>query len=155
MATKDYSIKQEKLIANYLDWECVSASGARDCHPGDVISDSWMGECKTHVASGKRIQFVFKEWMKIYEEATSKFKFPVLFVDDGSQTIENTWCMLDAKTAPIDSLPRSSQVIAKSSLFLTEEHVKKCDSSKDKRLMFNFNGKLVLLMRLTAFKNIC
>ena len=92
-STKYYSSKQENSIAHYLGWEVVSGSGARDCHPGDIVSDSWLGECKTHTSPGKKISFIKSVWHKICEEAQSKFKFPVLFVDDGSQAINKTWCL--------------------------------------------------------------
>lgn len=156
LATKDCSSRQEKLIANYLGWKRVVASGARACHPGDISSDTWLGECKTHMRPGARIKFVFKEWAKIYEEATSKFKFPALFVDDGSQTIENTWCMLNAKTTLAKSVPEHEfQIVAKSSLFLDADAINECDSSKRKMLLYNFNGELVVVLRLSTFKTIC
>ena len=155
LATKDYSSKQEKLIADYLDWERVVASGARACHPGDIRSDLWLGECKTHVTSGNRLKFVFREWQKIQEEAISKFRFPVLFVDEGSQTVENTWCMLDAKTAPVPKLPEKSHVISKASLFLSSDLILECDNSEIHMLMFEFNGRNVLVLRLSTFKSIC
>lgn len=91
--TKFFSSKQERLIASELGWEVVTGSGARDCHPGDIISDAWLGECKTHTAPGKPIKFDATVWKKISDEAQSKFKYPVLFVDDGSQTVETTWCL--------------------------------------------------------------
>lgn len=155
MATKDYSSKQEKMIADYLGWECVVASGARDCHPGDIITDNWLGECKTHVTTGNRIKFMFRDWDKIIEEATSKFKFPVLFADDGSQKEQNTWCMLDSKTAPIENIPVNTRVVAKKSLFLSTDLMTACDNCSQKMLRFDFNGRYVLVMRLSTFKEYC
>lgn len=155
LATKDYSIKQEKLIADYLGWKCVVASGARACHPGDIKSDNWLGECKTHVTTGNRIKFIYKEWAKICEEAMSKFRFAVLFVDDGSQKERNTWCMISAKVVSSDDQPTIEQVVAKSSLFVSEPMMVACDQSPDKMLKFNFNGDKVLVMRLSTFKDLC
>ena len=94
-STKKFSLKQENLIANTLGWSRVAGSGSRINHPGDVQSDAWVGECKTHVTPGHPIIFKFDVWDKIENEATSQFKQPVLFVDDGSQTLANTWCMVD------------------------------------------------------------
>lgn len=37
MATKDYSSKQESMVAEYLGWKTVVGSGARDFHYGDII----------------------------------------------------------------------------------------------------------------------
>lgn len=91
--TKHYSSIQENRIAEYLGWSVVSGSGARDCHPGDIQSDQWLGECKTHTEPYHKITFMYDFWKKICDEATSKFKVPVLFVDDGSQKIEKTWVL--------------------------------------------------------------
>lgn len=93
MSKKDFSNKQEKLIANSLNWSVVKGSGARHLYPGDIYSDEWLGECKTHVEAGKLIQFNFKVWNKIVDESMSVRKYPVLFVDDGSQSLSKTWCI--------------------------------------------------------------
>lgn len=94
MATKDYSSVQENMIADYLGWSVVSGSGAAACYPGDVISDDWLGECKTHVTRGQNIFFSKSVWKKICDEAMVKRRYPVLFTDDGSQQISRTWCMI-------------------------------------------------------------
>lgn len=83
------------MIADYLGWSVVTGSGARPCHPGDVISDDWLGECKTHEKSGHTIFFSSDVWEKIVEEATKMHRSPVLFTDDGSQKLENTWCIFN------------------------------------------------------------
>lgn len=97
MSTKTYSNKQEKLIADYLGWEVVSGSGARNFNPGDIKSPQWLGECKTHISIVDRISVNYKVWIKIVNEAKSVFKFPALFIDNGSQNIDNTWVVCDYK----------------------------------------------------------
>lgn len=87
------SSKQEHLVSKVLGWKVVLGSGSRSNHPGDVESEDWLGECKTHSSTGHKIVFRSSVWKKICEEADSKFKFPALFVDDGSQTIKHTWVM--------------------------------------------------------------
>jgi len=103
MSTKDYSRKQEHLIADTLGWDVVSGSGSRHTYPGDISSSEWLGECKTHQKPGSKIKFNRDVWNKIVEEASSQFKYPVLFVDDGSQTVKNTWCMFPGSIRGIDS----------------------------------------------------
>lgn len=93
LSTKSYSNKQEELISEYLGWNRVVASGARNLYPGDIISDNWLGECKTHEKEIDKITFKISDWVKIEKEAASRFKYPVLFVDNGSQRIDATWCM--------------------------------------------------------------
>lgn len=94
MSTKDFSSVQERQIAEFLHWEIVIGSGAIACRPGDVKSDIWLGECKTHITDKESITFYLHHWNKIAEEAQSKFKRPILFVDDGTQSLVNTWCMI-------------------------------------------------------------
>lgn len=89
--TKYYSTIQENTIANFLGWKVVAGSGARDLSPGDIIGESFLGECKTHTKTVDNIVFFADVWKKICEEAFSRFKYPALFVDDGTQRIENTW----------------------------------------------------------------
>ena len=93
MATKDYSSCQENRLASALDWSVVTGSGARACVPGDIKNDKWLGECKTHTAPGQKIFFDLEVWKKISKEADSQHRSPALFVDDGSQKIENTWVL--------------------------------------------------------------
>ena len=97
MSTKTYSNKQEKLIADALGWQVVSASGARNFHPGDIKSSKWLGECKTHTSETSYISFKESTWMKLESEADSEHKDPAYFVDNGSQNITSTWVMFDHK----------------------------------------------------------
>ena len=89
-----FSDKQERQIASELGWSVVVGSGARHLYPGDVRSVEWLGECKTHATSNKPILFDMKVWDKISKEAAARQRYPVLFVDDGSQTLSKTWCMI-------------------------------------------------------------
>lgn len=101
MGTKEFSSKQETKVACFLGWDVVSGSGARDCHPGDIMSDDWLGECKTHEKPGHTIVFWLKVWDKICEEAMAKHRYPLLIVDDGSQNLCKTWVMFNVRTAGI------------------------------------------------------
>lgn len=114
MSTKDFSNKQEKLIASFLNWDVVSGSGSRACHPGDIIGDEWLGECKTHETSNKSIFFSQTVWEKIVNEAIAKHRKPVLFTDDGSQRLDKTWCIFNHFVVPEDwttiQLPKKFKV---------------------------------------------
>ena len=89
--TKFYSERQEKYVANQLGWEVVTGSGARDCHPGDVKSDTYLGECKTHTTVKKYILMRRLWWNKIVEEAEARHRIPALFVDNGD--LSNIWVL--------------------------------------------------------------
>lgn len=102
MTTKDFSSKQEKMIADFLGWKVVSGSGARACHPGDIVGDDWLGECKTHTTRDNPIFFSSTVWEKIGHEAQFTHRNPVLFSDDGSQKIDKTWCMINQFAVPAD-----------------------------------------------------
>ena len=93
MATKDYSSVQEQKVADALGWEVVTGSGARPVTPGDVKSDSWLGECKTHTESGQKIFFDLAVWQKVEKEADATHRSPALIVDDGSQDLSHTWVL--------------------------------------------------------------
>ena len=90
---KYYSNKQESAIADYLGWSQVSGSGSRPFAPGDVNEYQWLGECKTHTTERDNIVFLKSHWFKICEEARGKGRYPILFVDNGTQRIENIWVM--------------------------------------------------------------
>lgn len=102
-ATKFYSEKQEKAVADALGWSAIGGSGAAPCAPGDVKSDEWLCECKTH-ASEHRIFFDKDVWVKIKEEAYSTRRKPVLIVDDGSQDLKHTWCLCNKNSINLTSL---------------------------------------------------
>lgn len=107
---KKFSDKQEKLIASSLGWVQVSGSGSRPNLPGDVESDIYLGECKTHTTPGHSINFKFSVWDKIEEEAYSRFKKPVLFVDDGSQKLDHTYCMVKLTGVSLDDIPHGCDI---------------------------------------------
>lgn len=92
-SNKWFSSVQEDKIAKFLGWRVVAGSGAFAGTPGDVESDEWLGECKTHRSNSCSIYFAREVWNKIKEEAISKRKYPVLFADDGSQSGKSTWCL--------------------------------------------------------------
>lgn len=95
-STKDYSQKQEKLVANELGGYPVGLSGAGAANPGDVKTYEWLVECKTHTKPDQSILFDLEVWKKIQNEAMGIHRKPVLVVDDGSQSISRTWCLCKA-----------------------------------------------------------
>lgn len=97
ISTKTFSNRQESMISEYLGWDKVAASGARNFHPGDIICDDWIGECKTRMDVKDDIIFYANQWLKICEESQGVFRYPALFVDNGSQSIEYTWVMYKSK----------------------------------------------------------
>ena len=101
--TKVYSSKQESMVAQALGWQVVSGSGAAPCAPGDVKSDDWLGECKTH-ASLQKIFFDLDVWKKIKEEAYATHRKPVLFADNGTQDLKHTWCLCSKSNLNLASL---------------------------------------------------
>ena len=106
MSTKDYSNAQESMVADFLGWSKVSGSGAADFHAGDVVSDKFLGECKTHEVAGSKVTFRQDVWKKICDEAMVMGRLPVLIVDDGSQSWRRTYCLTrrlpDASVLPKD-----------------------------------------------------
>lgn len=99
---KDFSSAQEQLVADYLgeDFYTVSGSGKDPSNPGDVKSEQFLIECKTHTTKDFKIIFRRSVWDKLKQEAISQRKTPVLVTDDGTQTIEKTWVLMDSKMIP-------------------------------------------------------
>ena len=91
--TKMFSSLQENRVAKELGWETVSASGARPFNLGDICSENWLGECKTHTADAKSIYFNRDVWEKIKSEATYHHRKSIIFTDDGTQSLDSTWCV--------------------------------------------------------------
>lgn len=96
-ATRFYSNLQESRIAEYLGWRRVAASGARPFDKGDIASDEYAGECKTHKSHDIYAIFYLFDWGKITSEAMSPSRRPVLFTDNGTQKTDKTFCMIDRK----------------------------------------------------------
>lgn len=105
MSTKDFSSKQERMVSDFLGWDIVSGSGSADFHAGDVISEKFLGECKTHELKGSKITFRQDVWKKICDEAMVFSRNPVLIVDDGSQEYRRTFCLV-RKPADLSFLPK-------------------------------------------------
>lgn len=108
---KIYSDKQEKLVAKHTNGRQISGSGARPFAPGDVESDEWLFECKTHTTPGHKISFKEDVWKKIQEEAMMRHKYPAYVVDDGSQLASNQKVLFS--NCPEDLLPFPKQDIQK------------------------------------------
>lgn len=159
MSTKDFSSVQEKKIADYLGWSTVSGSGSRPLLPGDVISEQWFGECKTHVERTANITFMRTSWQKLQEEASSRFKFPVLFSDDGSQDLSKTWCLLlfvpmadyiELEEPPCIRVNDSSIVFDEAAM--SSYHKSKSRSQLDPIVYVSlFDGKVVYLVHFFDF----
>ena len=52
---------------------------------------------RPHTVRKDDISFMATHWLKICNEAESQFKYPALFVDDGSQKLDHTWVMFRDK----------------------------------------------------------
>lgn len=150
--TKYYSNIQESTIADYLGWKQVSGSGARDFQKGDVIGDNWRGECKTHSEPGNKLKFDYQVWSKINEEAKSHFYKPVLFVDDGSQNLDNTWCMCDLLRPDLFTEVQIDWDKRKSLIKDLIELKSLYNSCPYTFLVVNRNGEKFALMPISEFK---
>ena len=150
--TKEVSSKQEKMIAKYLGWDTVVGSGARSFHPGDIISEDYLGECKTHMTKQSKIVFHRDFWDKIKNEAMSKFRTPVLFVDDGTQTIENTYCILPCFAISMFVTYNIPCLDIKNAKNI---HLNKfCELSKDLKYKCIWKDDTILILSLKVFKSI-
>lgn len=157
MNTKKFSNEQEKKIADFLGWSLVSGSGARML-PGDIQNEYWLGECKTHIQLQDNIIFYKQHWDKIKSEAQSVFKYPILFVDNGSQRIENTWALFGDVLAvdEYDVVALSDIKIGVNIRFVSKDikykYHKLCAESDRSILFYSYFGKeKVYILPLQAF----
>ena len=147
MTNKEASNLQEKTIAKYLGWSRVVASGSRKFYPGDIESDFWLGECKTHTKISDRVIFHKDVWIKIQNEAQSKLKHPVLFVDNGSQSVSSTYCMIPSHLVASDILKSRDVILLGNSLSLKEFTFERLNVFSESKLICN-------IVSLTTFKSL-
>ncbi|MCM1226161.1 MAG: hypothetical protein NC320_01890 [Clostridium sp.] len=152
--TKYYSNKQEHMIADCLGWSVVAASGARRFEPGDIRSDDYLGECKTHMSEQSDIVIYKDVWRKISSEAVSVMKRPVLFVDNGTQKIKNTWCVTPERFLPDKRHIQCDIMMRESETKLSFPHEKWNGILDNGCASFKINGESLLLMKLETFKNL-
>lgn len=101
--TKEFSNRQETMVAKYMGWKVVAGSGARPFTPGDVFNEHFLVECKTHTEEQPKVVFYRDHWKKISEEARAKNRNPVLIVDNGTQRSQNTWVAMSLKSLPFEN----------------------------------------------------
>ena len=159
MNKKDYSIKQETQIAEFLGWRRVAGSGSRPNAPGDIVSTEWLGECKTHIKSGCTIHFDLKIWSKIVDEASSQFKQPAYFVDDGSQRINRTWVIFNLQDFNPDvmvSVRPDTKSLNFVSSDMVQDMINQLNGSKCSKLVYKFRlgVRFVMMTDLTTFKEL-
>jgi hypothetical protein len=153
-ATKHFSNIQENMIADYLNWDVVVGSGARNFHPGDIISDRYLGECKTHVERTAKIYFNHSVWLKIKSEAMSKFKVPVVFTDNGTQNLRHTWCIISARDCDCLNELNTFKIKSKHINVNESELFEKLASNLENCcLSFTWNDEDIYLMHIFAFKH--
>ena len=165
--TKFFSDRQEKAIADYLGWSVVAASGATQFNKGDVIADDWLGECKTHTTEKTRSEFNYGWLKKLIPQSTAIRRSPVVFFDNGTQKIEDTWCIvqrgsivknitiIDAEsTESIIHILVSSTIKVTFNHKLMLEYIKAYTTNETPAcIKIDINCQPLLLMRLIDFKS--
>lgn len=154
--TKHYSDKQETIVAEYLGWKRVSASGARPFNKGDIVSDSWLCECKTHTAHVDSMKILKSVWKKLKSESMSCMKRPILIIDDGTQKIASQVVVVESKffsgpfftvnAAKSDGFNLNASSITFPSII--------CGRMKKEKIIFavDVNGDELLIMPIEFFK---
>lgn len=158
MTNKEASSKQEKMVADYMDWKVVSGSGARPFRPGDIGSDHFLVECKTHVEYQDNITFYKKHWTKICTEARSVNKYPVLVTDNGTQKSQYTWVMVPNSLIISESIDNRLDTINTSTSGNTIKFKHELASSlykegKGQYFSAKFDDSNLLIMPLSTFRD--
>ena len=154
--TKFYSSLQEKTIADYLGWSVVSASGARHFEPGDIKSTEWLAECKTHTKETDNIVIDKEVWKKISNEARGKMRKPVLFVDNGTQELKNTWAIFPKRLYYKDDIELISPKFSESTKKITFKHsiFSKEFSGNNKGCLISVNSDSLYIVKAVTFREI-
>lgn len=95
MATRDYSDKQEKAVAEYLEGNKTPNSGATPFKKGDVITEDTIIECKTKTKEVTS-HAIKKEWIETLKReciSMGKEHWAIVF-DFGTQKIEDQYIVL-------------------------------------------------------------
>lgn len=158
MTNKEASNKQEKMVADYMGWRTTSGSGSRPFYPGDVASDHFLLECKTHVEYREDITFHKKHWIKISKEARSVNKYPVLVTDNGTQKPQYTWVMVSNSLIISESIDDRLELINRSTSgnYITFNHQTASSLYNEaKGLYFSskFDNSNLLIMPLSTFRD--
>ena len=150
--TKYYSSLQEKRIADYLGWKTVAASGARPFNPGDVSSSEWLAECKTHTKPTDKLTIMKSVWKKLCNEAQSKFRKPVLCIDNGTQTIKNTWVVIPKQFCTVEVEPIDVQFHeTDKQISLSHKEMTKALSKNNQIVLLSIYGKDIYIMSMLLF----
>lgn len=154
--TKHYSSTQENRIADYLGWSAVSASGARPFTPGDVKSCDWLAECKTHTSVTDLLTINKSVWKKISTEAKGCMRKPVLFIDNGTQELKNTYAVVPKRVCIGISLHKVDLHVKEAGTKFTFKHseASKLLSGLGSYLPISLHSESLLLMRLESFKEL-
>lgn len=163
-STRYYSNIQEKNISNFLSGTVVAGSGSDKFAPGDVKTDKYLIECKTHIKEVAVVEFVSSHWDQIVAEAARCGRFPVLCVDNGTQKIENTFILTNQHSINIGSVDLYKLPVSpngKNISFACEGILKLFSSLDDicdptiPGFAFKWNEKdNVVIMRIRDFKDV-
>lgn len=164
MTNKEASYKQEHMVADYMGWRVVSGSGSCPFKPGDITSDYFLVECKTHIAPQTNVVFKKSHWDKIQIESQSTSKHPILVTDDGTQKSDHTWVMLPlfviSNCTPVNvvdgwsNTSRSGNTVVFNHATAQHFYLDKSISEQTSVFVFKWtpNSDLVAIMPLSAYK---
>jgi hypothetical protein len=95
MATRDYSSKQEKVVAEYLQGKQQPNSGATGFAKGDVIANDTVIECKTKTKEAAA-HSIKKEWIHtLKKECISMgYMYWAIVFDFGTQELKDQYAVI-------------------------------------------------------------
>ena len=95
MATREYSSKQEKVVAEYLQGKQQPNSGATGFAKGDVIANDTVIECKTKTKEAAA-HSIKKEWIHtLKKECISMgYMYWAIVFDFGTQELKDQYAVI-------------------------------------------------------------
>ncbi|MGM9544204.1 MAG: hypothetical protein ACI3T9_04410 [Romboutsia timonensis] len=95
MATRDYSSKQENIVADYIGGKLTPNSGATGFAKGDILTEDTVVECKTKTKPSAS-HSIKKEWIEgLKKECISMgYVYYALIFDFGTQDLKDQYAVI-------------------------------------------------------------
>lgn len=104
MATRDFSRKQEQLIANVLfEGRGLTPNSGASFKKADLQTGRFIVEAKTHTSPVDKHSILISDLRKLWKFSEGALKVPLYIFDFGKQILSEEWVLLPERNARIFS----------------------------------------------------
>lgn len=102
MATRDFSRKQEQLIANVLfEGRGLTPNSGAGFKKADLQTGRFIVEAKTHTSPVSKHSILLSDLRKLWKLSEGALKVPLYIFDFGRQVLSEEWVLLPERNALI------------------------------------------------------